>query len=224
MSLAMKEKVGPFQVLLLCLSIYVIIALLIDTFIHLPQEISSILMIVDNFICLIFIIDFVYRFAKAQNKFQFLKWGWIDLLSSIPALDIFRAGRLFRIIRLLRVLRAFRSTKLLVTHIFQNRKQGAFSAVALISILLIIFCSIAILIVEQNDTASNIKNAEDALWWSVVTITTVGYGDRFPVTTEGRMIGSVLMICGVGLFGVFTGFIASWFVEGNKRAAGSSDV
>ena len=70
---------------------------------------------------------------------------------------------------------------------------------------------------EPQAPNSNIKDAEDALWWSFVTITTVGYGDRFPVTTEGRLVGAVLMICGVGLFGTFTGFIASWFMEGEKN-------
>ena len=63
------------------------------------------------------------------------------------------------------------------------------------------------------NTNSNIKTAEDAIWWAWVTITTVGYGDKYPVTTEGRIIASFLMTAGVGLFGTFTGFIASWFLE-----------
>jgi voltage-gated potassium channel len=105
-----------------------------------------------------------------------------------------------------------------VDHIFRKRVQGAFSAAVLIAILMIIFSSIAILQVE-NDPNSNIKNAEDALWWSFVTITTVGYGDKFPVTTEGRIIAMVLMTVGVGLFGTFTGFIASWFVNSSKEAS-----
>lgn len=73
---------------------------------------------------------------------------------------------------------------------------------------MVIFSAIAILQVER-DPNSNIKTAEDALWWSYVT-TTVGYGDRYPVTTEGRLIASVLMTAGVGLFGTFTAYIASF--------------
>jgi len=76
---------------------------------------------------------------------------------------------------------------------------------------MMIFGSISIL---QFETApeSNIKTAEDAIWWAFVTITTVGYGDRYPVTTEGRIIAAFLMITGVALFGTFTGFIAAWFM------------
>ena len=63
---------------------------------------------------------------------------------------------------------------------------------------------------------ANIKGVEDAIWWAFVTITTVGYGDRFPVTSEGRLIGALLMTAGVGLFGTFSGFVASWFLAPQK--------
>ena len=81
---------------------------------------------------------------------------------------------------------------------------------------MIIFSSIAILQVETAPT-SNIKTAEDAIWWAYTTITTVGYGDRFPVTTEGRFIATLLMTVGVGLFGTFTAYLASWFIGENKN-------
>ena len=67
--------------------------------------------------------------------------------------------------------------------------------------------------VEKDVPGAKIKNAEDALWWAYVTITTVGYGDLYPVTTEGRLIAAVLMTIGVGLFGTFTAYVASWFVS-----------
>ena len=66
----------------------------------------------------------------------------------------------------------------------------------------------------MSNPDANIKTAEDALWWSYVTITTVGNGDRFPVTTGGRIIGTLLMTAGVGLFGTFTAFVSSWFLKG----------
>ena len=83
-------------------------------------------------------------------------------------------------------------------------------------ILLVIFSSIAILQVEDDPT-SNIKTAEDAIWWAYVTITTVGYGDKYPITTEGRLIAGILMTAGVGLFGTFTAYVASWFVADKKQ-------
>jgi voltage-gated potassium channel len=141
-----------------------------------------------------------------------MKWGWIDLISSIPTFDLLRYGRALRILRVLRVIRAFRSTKNLVQFIFKNKAQGAFTSVGIIALLLVVFSAVAILQVETVPE-SNIKTAEDAIWWAYVTITTVGYGDRYPVTTEGRLIASVLMTAGVGLFGTFAGYISSLFVN-----------
>lgn len=211
-----KEKLNYLDILVLSLSVYVLGALLVDTFFELPEEISKLIDIFDHFICLVFFYDFAFRFYNASNKWKFLRWGWIDLLSSIPAIDFFRVGRAFRLIRLFRILRAFRSTKNLVHYIFRNRKQGAFTSVSIIAILMIIFSSIAIL--QMEDTADgNIKTAEDALWWAYVTITTVGYGDKYPVTIEGKIIAAALMTAGVGLFGTFTGYVASWFLDDRQK-------
>jgi len=210
-----EDKLGLLNVAVLVLSIYVLVALIVDTTFKLSVETSKLLNYIDIAICIFFFIEFCIRFYQAESKLKFMKWGWIDLVSSIPMIDFLRVGRLFRLIRLFRILRAFRSTKQFVTYIFRNKAQGAFTSVSVLAILLIIFCSIAILQVE-NAPNSNIQTAEDAIWWSYVTITTVGYGDKFPVTTEGRIIASVLLTAGVGLFGTFTAYIASIFVSSNE--------
>lgn len=216
MSAPPGNKIGFLNILVLILTIYVLGALLVDTLFKLPPEVSRVLYLTDNAICAIFFIDFCVRFYQAENKLKYMKWGWVDLLSSIPTIDYFRAGRAFRLIRLLRIIRAFRLTRHLINHIFRNRAEGAFTSVFIIAIMLIIFSAIAILQVE-TDPNSNIKTAEEAIWWAYVTITTVGYGDKFPVTTEGRLIACVLMTAGVGLFGTFSGFVASWFVGDTKK-------
>lgn len=211
-----SEKLGFLNLLIIVLSIYVLLALMLDTFLRLPAEVSKVLNYTDNIICAVFLFDFVKRFSQAKNKLKFMQWGWIDLISSIPTFDFMRVGRVFRLIRLFRILRAFRSTKHLVQHIFRRRTKGTLTAATVIAILMIIFSSIAILQVE-TDSNSNIKTAEDAIWWAYVTITTVGYGDKFPVTIEGRLIATMLMTVGVGLFGTFTAYLASWFIgEHNK--------
>lgn len=210
-----EDKLGLLNVAVLVLSIYVLVALIVDTTFKLSAETSKLLNYIDIAICIFFFIEFWIRFYQAENKLKFIKWGWIDLVSSIPMVDFLRVGRLIRLIRLFRILRAFRSTKQFVTYIFRNKAQGTFTSVSVLAILLIIFCSIAILQVE-NAPNSNIQTAEDAIWWSYVTITTVGYGDKFPVTTEGRIIASILLTAGVGLFGTFTAYIASIFVSNNE--------
>lgn len=206
------EKLGFLNILILVLSVYVLVALVLDTLIQFPPEITRMLNLIDNIICGVFLYDFIYRFQKAENKLRFMRWGWIDLVSSIPTLDFMRAGRTLRLVRLLRILRAFRSTRHLVQYVFRTRTHGTLTTAAIIAILMLLFSSIAILQVE-DDPNSNIKTAEDAIWWAFVTITTVGYGDRYPVTSEGRLIAALLMTVGVGLFGTSTAFLASWFVE-----------
>lgn len=216
-----EPKLGALNILVLFFSVYVLGSLALDSFFKLPPETSKLLDIIDDGICFFFLFEFVIRFYKAESKLQFMKWGWIDLISSIPSLNFMRVGRALRVIRLLRIIRAFRSTRHLISHVYKNKAQGAFTSVAIIALLVIFFSSIAILQVE-DDPNSNIKTAEDALWWAYVTVTTVGYGDKYPVTTMGRLIAVVLMTAGVGLFGTFTAFISSWFLQ-NKSASEKQD-
>ncbi len=122
-----------------------------------------------------------------------------------------RWGRLARILRILRVLRGLRATRILAELALHRRAENAFLAAGLLPLLLVVFGSVAVLHFEVYPE-SNIRTAEDALWWAVATITTVGYGDRYPVTSEGRLVAGFLMAAGVGLFGVFTAYLASWFM------------
>ncbi len=208
-----REKLSIFQLFLLVLSVYVLGALFVQSMFTISPEMSGMLDNIDFFICLIFLSDFFYRLYHAKSKLRFLRWGWIDFISSIPMLNIFRTGNMFRIVRVLRLLRAFRSIKILLKYLMRNRGKNTFVTVAAVSCLITMSAAILILNVEKEDSNANIKTPSDALWWSIVTITTVGYGDRYPVTDTGRIIAAVLMTAGVGLFGTFTGFVASMFVE-----------
>jgi len=219
----MKENLSLLDIVVLILSFYVLGAILVDTVIVLPKETSLLLGYIDAIICCFFFIEFIIRFIKADNKLKFMKWGWIDLIASIPTIDLLRAGRIFRVLRLLRIFRAFRSSQYLIKFVFKNKAKGTFTSAFLIAILLVIFSAIAILQVE-NAPASNILSAEDAIWWAFVTITTVGYGDKYPVTTEGRIIAAILMTGGVGLFGTFTAYLASWFVQDKNTKTEPSDL
>jgi voltage-gated potassium channel len=207
---------GGLSLVILILSFYVLISLVITTFFSVTHEIQKILSQIDNFICIVFLIEFFYRFYKAPSKLQFLKWGWIDLISSIPFIDFLRVGRVLRLLRLLRILRAFKSIKHIVEHVYKDKSKGLLSTVGVIAFLMVLFSSVTILQVETAPN-SNIKTAEDALWWSYTTLTTVGYGDKYPVTTEGRLIAAILMTTGVGLCGTFAGYIASILLAKNEK-------
>ena len=172
----------------------------------------------DFAVCMIFLADFLISFVRARNRWRYLiTWGWLDLLSSIPAFDVARWGRAARILRIFRVLRGLRATHLLAGLVMKRRAENTMLAVSLLALMLITFCSIAILHFESGPDA-NIRSADDAVWWAFTTITTVGYGDRYPITTEGRMVAVLLMSAGVGLVGTFSGFVASWFFGEEEQA------
>lgn len=213
---SVHHELRPYQLFMFALGVYVLLALAAQTFLALSPSTDAILDHVDDLICVVFFVDFWVNLLGTKDKLGYLKWGWIDLVSSIPMIDVARAGRLARIIRILRAFRGIRTARCLADYWMRRRADGAFFAVSLLSILLVLFSSIAIL---QFETApeGNIRTPQDALWWAFATITTVGYGDKFPVTTEGRMIAAVLMTAGVGLFGSFTGLMASWILRPGKK-------
>ncbi len=205
-------KLGILQLLVLLFSVYCILVLILEHVFILSVETEKILSLFDNIACAVFLVDFLLRFSTSKDKWRFMRWGWIDLLASLPNFVFMRLGLVFRIVRLVRILRAFKSSKALIDYFLRNKLESAFSSAFLFSILMVLFSSLAILSVEHHPN-SNIKTAEDALWWSFVTISTVGYGDKYPVTTAGRVIALFLIFSGMGLMGTFTGYIASWFVK-----------
>ncbi|WP_342768382.1 ion transporter [Kushneria sinocarnis] len=167
----------------------------------------------DAFVCIFFFIDFCLRLARAPSRMAYMKWGWIDLIASIPVLWHLQAARIFRVILIFRLIRALRSINGVMGVMFRNRAEGMFFSVASMTVLLVVFGAIAILLVEGPAPQSPIETAGDALWWAFVTITTVGYGDYYPVTTAGRVIAVFLMIAGVGLFGSFAAYVSSLYVS-----------
>lgn len=201
-----------YQFFMLVLCLYALGALAVQTVVRLPAATREILDYADYAVCAIFLVDFVISLVRATNRRRYLlTWGWLDLLSSIPMIDVTRWGRLARLLRILRILRALRATKILATLAIRRRAQSAFLTASLVALLLLVFCSIAVLNFETAPE-SNIRTAEDAIWWAFATITTAGYGDHFPVTGEGRFVAVILMCAGVGLFGTFSGFLAAWFI------------
>ena len=213
---------GPYELFMLALCVIALALLAAQAAFPLDPEVRALFGYIDAAICVGFLIDFGINFARAENKLRFMKWGWIDLISSIPTFDPLRWGRAFRIARALRLLRGVKAARMLSTALLERRAESTFLAVSIITLLLVLFGSVAILEFERVE-GSNITSPEDALWWAATTVTTVGYGDRFPVTAEGRILAALLMVAGVGLFGTFTAFVASWFMAPAKSAAKDSE-
>lgn len=206
---ATPSDLNRFDLVILVLSVVVLVALGAEIMLDLSPETVRILFWLDFAICMVFMGDFFVRLYKAENKKAFLKWGWIDFIASIPVIEPLRWARIIRLLRILRILRAFRSSKTLVSYVFHRKSQSALSIGLLTGVLALFTGSVLILEVEALSPDANITNAGDAIWWSLVTVTTVGYGDFYPVTIEGRIIATGLMMIGIGLFGTLSGAMAS---------------
>jgi voltage-gated potassium channel len=208
-----SQSIQPYQLFVLVLCVWAILSLSLGTVWQLDPETQTILDYADNVVCGFFFIDFLVSLYRAPRKLAYLgSWGWIDLLSSIPTVDALRWGRAARAMRILRVLRGVKSARAIAHFVVARRAQSVFLATLLLSLLLLVFASIAMLQFEMPGDG-NIRTAEDAMWWAMSTMTTVGYGDTYPTTPEGRMVAVFLMAAGVGLFGTFSGLVASWFLS-----------
>ena len=210
--------IGPYELYMLILSTFAIAVLVADWILALSPATHNVLQTTDTLLCVLFFCDFIRNMIRAPSRrVYFVRAGWLDLLSSIPTIGALRLGRLVRIGRIVRLLRAMRSLRTISQVMLRRRAESALSAAALVSVVMTVFGSLAVLQFEQVPT-SNIKTGSDALWWAFATITTVGYGDRYPVTLEGRLVAGLLMVAGVGLFGALSGLVASWFLHPEDRA------
>jgi len=124
--------------------------------------------------------------------------------------------RVFRLVRVFRLLRQY-GIKQIGRGVLRDRAGSALLTLLLFGFLVLEFGTLGILRLEQYAPGANITTASDALWYVIVTISTVGYGDRYPVTTNGRIVGTLIIIVGVGIFGTFTGYLANVFLAPTKK-------
>ena len=147
-------------------------------------------------------VDFLIRVGLAEERARYVWRHWYD--AALIALPLLRPLRLLRLLALARMLGRMAASSL-VDRVMAYVVGTAVMAAGL--------ASIAVLDVEQEAEGANIVTFADALWWAATTVTTVGYGDRFPVTTSGRLIAVALMIVGIAMVGAITAGVAAWLVS-----------
>jgi voltage-gated potassium channel len=149
-----------------------------------------------------FILDFVVRVVLADQRLRYVVRHWYDAL--VVLLPLLRPLQLLRLIPLLMV----------INRRAQGRLRGRVVVYVVGGAVLLAFCAaLAVLDAERSNPNANIKSFSDATWWAVTTMTTVGYGDRYPVTGVGRLVAFGLMVGGIALLGTVTATLASWLVE-----------
>ena len=197
-------------------------ALLLPT---LTPATRTLLTIYDNAIAFVFLFDFSMRMRSAPSKKGYFigQRGWLDLLGSIPTFGVFKYAALLRLARLSRVARISRLMRSqdkgsIVKDVVENRGQYAVFITLITGMIVLVLSSAFVLQFESKAADANIESGGDALWWAVVTLTTVGYGDKYPVTTGGRITGTFVMFAGVGVIASLASILASVLIPPAKPA------
>ncbi|EMY82074.1 potassium channel family protein [Psychroflexus gondwanensis] len=185
------------------LSIFSIALLSLTFFLDQNSELYRLIHYYDFGLCMVFLYDFFNQLRKRKKRWRyFFTYGWLDLLSSIPVVSEFRYIRVLRIFRIFRIMKSFH---LLYQFIITHKKASLYGFIVFVSTVILVLSSTLVLYLEKD--VGNIKTAEDALWWSYITITTVGYGDYYPVTGLGKLAASILILNGIAIFGAIVSYI-----------------
>jgi voltage-gated potassium channel len=198
---------GPLMVISLCWLPVLVIPLVSSPAPGLAEALNAI----DYLIWALFVFEYLVKMWLVPNRRHFFTHHLLDLLViAVPFLRPLRAVRLIRVLRMVRVVsvmgNGLRRVRAVLTH------RGLHFV--LLAVMFVVFAGAAgVLLFEHKAKGANIHSYGDALWWAIVTVTTVGYGDRFPVTAGGRGVAVVLMLTGIGLIGVLTATVASYFIE-----------
>jgi hypothetical protein len=205
-------KSTGYEIFVGILSILSILNLLLLVIV-LDDSLDTVLDAMNALFSVIFLADFIYRILTAPSAavYFFKHFGWADLLASLP-FPQFKVLRVFRLIRVYRLLRQV-GIRSIGRTLIKDRAGSALYVLLLMGILVLQFGSLTILAIEHDAEGANITTASDALWYTIVTISTVGYGDQYPVTNLGRLFGVVIIVVGVGIFGTFTGYLATVFLS-----------
>lgn len=215
----LREHGNAYNIFILVLTVFSLV-LMVVLLLPIDQQTRELVNLYDNIVCVIFLIDFGINISGSRPRRAYFidSRGWLDLLGSIPSFGFFQATALFRLARLSRLARISRLLRgqagtELVRDVIVNRGQYAVFITFLAAGIVLTTASVLVLQFETGAPDANITTGGDALWWAVVTITTVGYGDFYPVTMLGRLTAFLVMLAGVGIIGALASILASLLVS-----------
>jgi len=220
----LRQHGNSYNIFILVLTVFSL-ALMVVLLLPLDDDTRQLVNLYDNIICVIFLFDFAMNLAGSRPRRAYFvgQRGWLDLLGSIPSFGFLPFTALFRLARLSRLGRIRRllggqNRKQLVDDVVKNRGQYATFITILLAGMVLTVASILVLQEESRSPGANIQTGGEALWWSIVTITTVGYGDFYPVTFLGRLTAVFVMFSGIGIIGALASILASILVAPGQPA------
>lgn len=175
-------------------------------------EASNLYVSIDVALTALFAAEFLSRLIASYDRRTYLRGHWIDLIALVP---VARGLRVARLLRLLRLVRAFAGVFRVVAHLERMAAHRGLAWLVVAWLAVMVICSIGLYIAEKGVNAA-VETPLDALWWGIVTLTTVGYGDVVPKTAEGKVAASLLMLLGIGLFSTITATLASYMITAGQ--------
>ncbi len=220
----MKRKLWDLTIL--CLTVYVLLQFSLEIILPIDERAGMLFRRIDFAICMLFLTDWIYYLILAQDKKHYLKTRSLDLAASIPFVQILRPLRFFRLVRIVRTLRLIRGIKAtspLAVFLFKTKSRSMLTVYLILTSAVYLYCSLGLYNFECG-LNENIHGFSDVLWMSFTTITSVGYGDIYPVTGGGRVLAAVLVTTGMGLFSLLTAEFASLIIALSKKEDASEEL
>lgn len=214
------------EIIMGILAIISIVLVAVESLVSIPRGLLLGIYTTDFIICIIFAWDFIQRLRASENRGRFLKTNGYEILAMIPAFAFAALGaipvissglrtlRLIRVVRVIVLLARMRRVMSTNERFFQRSHLLALLGICLI---IVFIGSFTVLILERNTASAQITNFSDAIWWSISTITTVGYGDIVPHTIAGRIMGIFLMVVGIGVMAALISEVSAVMVEARIR-------
>jgi voltage-gated potassium channel len=207
-------RLESIELVIALLTVISLIVILIDIFFPLNAEQKRFIYVFDLVVVLILATDFAFRVRRSAKKSRYIMNHWYEIPAMLPlvlyasadtstiagqVLEQFRVIAFFRLIRLYYILTLIQGSRFVLLSAF--------------SLITIVFGALGVYLTETGYAGANIKNLPDAFWWAVQTVSTVGYGDVYPVTGEGRIIGIFVMFAGIGILATFITALGAKLIE-----------
>jgi len=212
----MREKTNLiYEGIVILLIVSDIILLTSLFFVNVSSQVYTLIIYYDLLVVLILIPDFIYRLWKSNDKKKFLRENWTDIIGMIPEIIVGPISTVFRYFRFIRIFKILSLFKKEISHFIRFLHKSKIDY-GIFLVLIILICGATALFFIEFGINDNINTFDDAFWYLIATVTTVGYGDVYPSTEAGRIIGVILMFTGIGFMSFLTATITSKFVKNTR--------
>lgn len=217
------------EVVIGVLAILSIVLVVIEAVVPISRGVKLCIFVADFVICIVFAVDFIQRLRASERKSHFMKTNGYEILAMIPAVALYAVGTIsavtaaFRFLRLIRLVIVLARMRRLVSKTGGFFQKSRLLLLFGITVVVIFVGAFTVYLLDIGSANARITNFSDAVWWSISTVTTVGYGDVVPGSFAGRIMGMVLMVVGIGVMAAFISQVSATLVESRLKSNSKVD-